>query len=142
MYRKRCLKCQRKRLAKFFSKRSASSDGLQKICKDCANSNNHKYYKNNKSYYTKYNTTDKTISVYEASYDEANENNISSFSNIYTFTGNYESNVNVTIACNLEGTYLLCAIEEINAQNEVDKKELRQVDLTLVPKMDTLIMSS
>lgn len=51
MYRKRCLKCQRKRLAKFFSKRSASSDGLQKICKDCANSNNHKYYKNNKSYY-------------------------------------------------------------------------------------------
>ena len=98
--------------------------------------------KNNKSYYTKYNTTDKTISVYEASYDEAKENNISSFSNIYTFTGNYESNVNVTIACNLEGTYLLCAIEEINAQNEVDKKELRQVDLTLVPKMDTLIMSS
>lgn len=51
MYRKRCLKCQKQRLAKFFSKRSASLDGLQKVCKDCANSNNHTYYKNNKSYY-------------------------------------------------------------------------------------------
>jgi hypothetical protein len=51
MHRKRCYKCQKQRLLKFFSKRSASSDGLQKICKDCANVNNHKYYQNNKSYY-------------------------------------------------------------------------------------------
>lgn len=51
MQRKRCYKCKKQRLVKFFSKRSASLDGLQKICKDCANSNNHKYYKNNKSYY-------------------------------------------------------------------------------------------
>jgi hypothetical protein len=97
--------------------------------------------KNNKAYYAKYNT-DKSISIYEATYDDSNQNNIPTFSNIYTFTGPYENDVYVSIASNLEGTYLLCVIQELNENNVVLKKELRQVDLTSTPETDTLILSS
>lgn len=52
MKRKRCYKCKKQRLVKFFSKRLASLDGLQKACKDCANIRNKRFYLENKKYYT------------------------------------------------------------------------------------------
>jgi len=51
MKNKKCNKCQKIRLIKFFNKRKASIDGLQKICKDCSKLNSKNYYINNKAYY-------------------------------------------------------------------------------------------
>lgn len=51
MKNKKCNKCQKIRLIKFFNKRKASIDGLQNICKDCSKLNSKNYYINNKDYY-------------------------------------------------------------------------------------------
>jgi hypothetical protein len=53
MKTKQCSKCKKKRLTKFFSKRVASKDGLQKICKDCSKGRSKYYYAHNKDYYEK-----------------------------------------------------------------------------------------
>lgn len=95
----------------------------------------------NKAYYSKYNN-DKTISIWEASYDDSNVNDIPTTSNIYTFTGSYESNSYVSFASNLEGTLLLCSISEINSENIPTRKELHKINLTASPKTSELLISS
>jgi hypothetical protein len=47
MHRKRCCKCQKQRLVKFFHKRTASADGLYSYCKTCKQ-------QDDKTYTTKY----------------------------------------------------------------------------------------
>lgn len=95
----------------------------------------------NKAYYSKYNN-DKTISIWEASYDDSNVNDIPTTSNIYTFTGSYESNSYVSLASNLEGTFLLCSITETNSENFPTRKELHKIDLSASPKTSELLISS
>lgn len=99
----------------------------------------------NKAYYSKYNN-DKSVSIYEASYDETDINNIP----IYTIPdatssatfATYETKPYVSLATNLEGTTLLCSLTEINAQNVATRKELHKIDLTLIPKTSQLLISS
>jgi|9_EtaG_2_1085328.scaffolds.fasta_scaffold21545_2 hypothetical protein len=45
--RKTCSKCNQSKFLSEFAKRKLSKDGLQVRCKDCNNSNNKKWYKNN-----------------------------------------------------------------------------------------------
>lgn len=50
---KKCNQCQKIKLAKFFSIRKASKDGLQSCCKDCCKLRSKKFYRDNKEYYQK-----------------------------------------------------------------------------------------
>jgi len=51
MNTKICSKCNEDKCTTSFSKRKASSDGLQKVCKDCSKIRNEQFYKENKTYY-------------------------------------------------------------------------------------------
>lgn len=89
----------------------------------------------NEAYYSKYNTTDKTITIYKAIYNP-NLNNPISYSGFYTIpdvTGttfaSYE-NPEVSLAANLDGTYLLCSITEKDNNDIPTRKELHKINLT------------
>jgi hypothetical protein len=51
MKTKKCIQCDKRRLVKFFSKRTASLDGLQRICKNCSKNNQEKWNEVNKNYH-------------------------------------------------------------------------------------------
>lgn len=51
MIRKKCYKCLKTRLVKYFNKRKASKDGLQKVCKDCSRLQSKDFYFKNKQLY-------------------------------------------------------------------------------------------
>jgi len=93
----------------------------------------------NKAYYSKYDS-DKSISIWEASYD-SNPNNIPTYTSIYTFTGTY-TDPDVSLSSNLEGTFLLCSITETDDKGIPIRKELHKIDLTAIPKTSELLISS
>ena len=101
----------------------------------------------NKAYYSKYNS-DKSISIWEASYEES-KSNIPTFSEIYTIpdktgttSAKYETTPYVSLATNFKGNLLLCSITENVDNNIPTRKELHKINLTAIPKTSELLISS
>lgn len=49
--KKKCPRCKKNRLTKFFSKNKAKTDGLAYFCKTCQRQYTNRHYKKNKDYY-------------------------------------------------------------------------------------------